>query len=49
MSTFTYLLFAVVALVCFYAGACVGITDVKKRFGIPKKAIGVDEDGYIYG
>lgn len=48
MSNFTYLLFAVVALLSFYAGACVGIKDCKRKFGIPKSAVGVDEDGYIY-
>lgn len=48
MSNITYLLFIVVGLVSFYAGACVGIKDCKRKFGIPKSAVGVDEDGYIY-
>ena len=32
----------------FYAGICFGVSDCKRRFGIPKSAVGVDEDGYIY-
>ena len=42
------LLIFAIAVVLFYAGVCVGIWDCKRRFAIPKSAVGVDENGYIY-
>lgn len=43
------LLLVLVALFGFYGGICVGIADCKRRFKIPKSAIGVDEyEHYIY-
>ena len=44
----TLILFLLSAFVVFYGGILVGIADCKRRFGIPKKATGVDENGYIY-
>ena len=32
----------------FAIGVIVGIVDCKRMFGIPKGAVGVDENGYIY-
>lgn len=32
----------------FYGGIILGMADCKRRFGIPKGAIGVDDNGYIY-
>ncbi len=42
------ILLAFVAVLFLYIGICVGISDCKRRFGIPKSAVGVDADGYIY-
>lgn len=42
------LLIVAIAVALFYAGVCVGIWDCKRRFAIPKSAVGVDENGYIY-
>lgn len=39
---------AIVLLAVFGAGILVGIADCKRRFGVPKGAMGVDENGYIY-
>lgn len=48
----TNVLLALVATLCilsaFYCGILVGIKDCKRRFGIPKKAVAADDDGYIY-
>lgn len=46
---FFYLLVCIVGVLgAFYAGILFGIHDCKKRFSIPKGAVGVDEHGYIY-
>lgn len=45
---FTLLFIVAISIVLFYAGVCVGIWDCKRRFAIPKTAVGVDENGYIY-
>lgn len=43
------ILYLLVAVVCFYAGICVGVRDCKRRFAVPKTAVGVDADGnFIY-
>lgn len=45
-------LLGLVAVLCvlfaFYGGIIIGIADCKRRFGIPKKAVSVNDDGYIY-
>lgn len=38
----TYIL---IAMICFYAGSCLGSRDCKRKFGIPKNAVGVDANG----
>lgn len=48
MTVLFYLVLALVVLVTLYAGIVIGVSDCKKRFNIPKGAIGVDNDGYIY-
>lgn len=46
------LLIICLACVCLlgglFAGIIIGITDCKRTFQIPKGAMGVDENGYIY-
>lgn len=43
-----FIFYVLVVVVAFCGGVCVGISDCKRKFGIPKSAVGVDEDGYIY-
>ena len=43
------MIYILLASVSFLAGAVVGIRDCKKKFAIPKGAVGVNADGsYIY-
>lgn len=43
------MIYILLASLSFIAGAVVGIKDCKKKFGIPKRCVGVDKDGnYIY-
>ncbi len=41
------LIYVLIAFVSFFAGICVGIRDCKRKFAIPKTAVGVDADGNI--
>lgn len=44
-----FFLLALALVVAFYVGICVGIADCKRRFAVPKSAVGVDEFGnFIY-
>lgn len=42
------MIYILVSFVSFLVGAIVGIKDCKKRFRIPKKAVELTENGYIY-
>ena len=49
MNVLFYLLAgAAVLLAVFAFGVLIGIADCKRRFGVPKGAVGVDDNGYIY-
>ena len=46
MNSLFFILCALVVLVLvFYAGIIVGIADCKRRFQVPKGAVGVDKNG----
>lgn len=47
-NVFFFLLCFLAIAFAFYGGIILGIADCKRRFGIPKQAIGVDDNGYIY-
>lgn len=39
------MIYVLLASVSFLTGAVVGTRDCKRKFGIPKNAVGVDENG----
>lgn len=39
------MIYILLGSVCFLSGACVGTRDCKRKFGIPKNAIAVDDNG----
>lgn len=45
---FIILVAAAALVIAFYAGALFGIADCKRRFSIPKGALGVDVDGNYF-
>lgn len=43
------MIYILLALAWFLAGFCVASRDIRRKFGIPKKAIGLNSEGeFVY-